>query len=214
MGHRTNDEWLSDLRAGDDKQACALEDLRAIVLRGMPYALAGKISQSDPAFGALAEEVAQETLLRVLAHLDSFEGRSQFTTWVQKIAVRQAFSDLRRRRWRDVPLPEMQAGNDADPEWREMPDPQPDPETIAERSDLLRRVNRLISKELTEKQRQAVYALAVQGLPIEIVAGQMRMKPNSLYKLLHDARRRIKRCLEREGLTSEQILSIFDTRTR
>ncbi len=80
--------------------------MRALILRGLPYALAGKLDPNSPQFEALAEEVAQETLLKVLAHLDTFEGRSLFTTWVQKIAVREALGELKRRRWRDVPLPD------------------------------------------------------------------------------------------------------------
>ena len=213
MTSRSNDEWLNDLRADGDQRESALMDLRALILRGLPFALAGKLSPDNPQFEALAEDIAQETLLKVLAHLDTFEGRSQFTTWVQKIAVREALSELRRRRWRDVPLPDMvnNDGNDSAP--HEMPDYQPGPEVITERNDLLRRVNRIIAEELTEKQRRAVDALAIRGVPVETVASQMKMKPNALYKLLYDARARLKRRLEAEGLTPAQILSVFERGT-
>jgi RNA polymerase sigma-70 factor (ECF subfamily) len=209
MAQRTNDEWLFALRAGGEHQAQALEDLRILILRGLPYALAGKLSSDSPEFEALAEEVAQETLMRVLDYLDTFEGRSAFTTWAHKIAVREALSELRRRRWRDVPLPEMQAG-EADAMPREMPDSRATPDVLAERNDLLQRVNRIISEELTEKQRQAVEALAIQGLPVETAARQLNMNPNALYKLLHDARMRLKRRLEAEGLTPHEVLAIFE----
>lgn len=213
MTSRSNDEWLNDLRADGDQRESALMDLRALILRGLPFALAGKLSPDNPQFEALAEDIAQETLLKVLAHLDTFEGRSQFTTWVQKIAVREALSELRRRRWRDVPLPDMvnNDGNDSAP--HEMPDYQPGPEVITERNDLLRRINRIIAEELTEKQRRAVDALAIRGVPVETVASQMKMKPNALYKLLYDARARLKRRLEAEGLTPAQILSVFERGT-
>jgi RNA polymerase sigma-70 factor (ECF subfamily) len=210
MTSRTNNEWLADLRAAGDARDAALTDLRAIILRGLPFALAGKLSPDTPALEALAEDVTQETLLKVLAHLDTFEGRSLFTTWVQKIAVREALSELKRRRWRDVPLPEMTDHEDSDTPAREMADPAPRPETRAERNDLLQRVRRMVAQELTDKQRQAVELLALRGLSVEAAARQLQVKPNALYKLMFDARARLKQRLEREGLTPAQILSVFE----
>jgi len=213
MLERTNEEWLADLRADGDVRDSALADLRALILRGLPYALAGKLDPNSAEFEALAEEVAQETLLRILEHLNTFEGRSKFTTWVHKIAVREALGELRRRRWRDVPLPEMTESDENDAPVREMADNQPTPEVRAERSDLLQQVNRILIEELTHKQRRAVELLALQGLPIETVASLMEVKPNALYKLMFDARTRIKKRLEREGLTPVQILSVFESGT-
>jgi RNA polymerase sigma factor (sigma-70 family) len=210
MDQRTNQQWLSDLRADSNIRDTALTDLRVIILRGLPFALAGKLSPEHPTFEPLVEDVAQETLLKVLAHLNTFQGRSLFTTWVQKIAVREALGELRRRRWRDIPLPEMTTSNEEHPPAKELADNQPMPEYQAERKDLLQRVNRIVMQELTDKQRQAVELIALQGLPIETVASRMGIKPNALYKLMFDARTRIKNRLEREGLTSTQILSVFE----
>lgn len=210
MTSRTSDEWLADLRVADDRRESALADLRAIILRGLPFALAGKLSPDNPAFEALTQDVTQETLLKVLAHLDTFEGRSLFTTWVQKIAVREALGELKRRRWRDVPLPEMAESGESDAPMREMADPAPRPEALAERNDLLQRVNRMVSEELTGKQRRVVELLALQGLSVEAAAGQLQIKPNALYKLMFDARARLRKRLEREGLTPAQILSVFE----
>jgi len=209
MTQRSNEEWLEDLRAGGDRQAQALEDLRVLILRGLPYALAGKLDQNSPEFEALAEEVAQETLLRVLDYLDSFEGRSAFTTWVHKIAVREALGQLRRRRWRDVPLPEMEMSDNPDAAPREMADDGPDPAAMVERNDLMMRINRIIMEELTEKQRQALMTVAMQGMPLEEAAQRMGMNRNSLYKLMHDARLRLKRCMESEGMSPHEVLASF-----
>ena len=214
MTQRTNDEWLDDLRAAGERQAQALEDLRAIILRGLPYALAGKLSPNSPEFEALADEVAQETLLRVLDHLHTFEGRSAFTTWVHKIAVRGALTELRRRRWRDVPLPEMEMDNESDSPMNEMPDDKPSPEAMVERHDLMQQVNRIIMEELTEKQRQALMAVAMKGMPLEEAARRMGMNRNALYKLIHDARLRLKRRLEADGLTTQQVLATFAQEAR
>ena len=209
MDKRTNDEWIADLRAGGDRQAQALEDLRAIILRGLPYAIAGRMELNSPEAEALTEEMAQETLMRVLDHLDTFEGRSQFTTWVHKIAVRAALTELRRRRWREVPLPEMEMTEDGEASYRELPDSQPSPEDQTERKDMMKRVNRIIMEELTEKQRQALMAI-MDGFPLEEAAQRLGTNRNTLYKLMHDARLKLKKRLEKEGLTPQQVLSVFE----
>lgn len=210
MDKRTNEEWIADLRAGGDQQAQALEDLRAIILRGLPYAIAGRLDPNSPESEALTEEVVQETLMRVLDHLDTFEGRSQFTTWAHKIAVRAALTELRRVRWREVPLPEMGMDDDMDTSYRELPDHQPSPEDQVDRKDMLKRINRIIMEELTEKQRKALTAVAMQGFPLEEAAQRLETNRNALYKIMHDARLRLKKRLEKEGLTPQQVLSVFE----
>ncbi|MDD2921034.1 MAG: RNA polymerase sigma factor [Anaerolineales bacterium] len=207
---RTNDEWLNDLRAGGDKQALALEDLRALIMRGLPYALSGKISVESPEFEALAEEVTQESLMRVLDNLHTFEGRSQFTTWVQKIAVRAALTELRRVRWRNVPLPDMMVGDDPDMPSYEVADNQPNPEVLLERNELIQLVNRIIMEELSEKQRKVLMMVAMQGMPLEEAAQHIGSNRNALYKLMHDARLQLKHRLEENGLTPSQILAVFE----
>ena len=209
MDKRTNEEWVADLRAGGEQQARALEDLRAIILRGLPYAIAGRIAPNSPESEALVEEVVQETLLNVLKYLDTFEGRSQFTTWAHKIAVRAALTELRRVRWREVPLPEMEMNEEGDASFRELPDHQPSPEDQVDRKDMMKRINRIIMEELTEKQRKAMTAI-MEGFPLEEAAQKLGTNRNALYKMLHDARLRLKKRLEKEGLTPQEVLAVFE----
>lgn len=210
MDKRTNEEWLADLRAGGDRQAQALDDLRAIILRGLPYAIAGRLDPNSPESEALTEEVAQETLVNVLKHLDTFEGRSQFTTWVHKIAVRAALTELRRARWREVPLPEMTMDDGMDASYRELPDSAASPEVQMTRKDMMSRIQRIVMEELTDKQRQALTA-AMEGFPLEEIAQRMKTNRNALYKMMHDARLRLKKRMEMEGLTPHEVLSVFET---
>ena len=206
---RTNAEWLADLRAETNARAMALTDLRAVIAAGLPYALSGWLAPSDPQFDALAEDVTQETLLKVLAHLDSFQGRSQFTTWVQKIAVRIALTELRRRRWKDVSLDSLMTDEGEEPMPAAQSNIAPDPARAAEQSEMLAMIQRIIAEELTEKQRIAIVATRINEMPIERVAQQMGMERNALYKLLHDARLRLKKRMEREGLTPDEVLAAF-----
>lgn len=210
MRKRSNEEWLRELRAKGQEQEEALADLHAIILNGLPYALSKWLSPSDPHFTPFTEEVAQDTVLRVLDKMDTFEGRSQFTTWVHKIAVRIALTELRRQRWKDVSLDGMIDSEEGFYKPSLMADPSPSPEANTEQQDMLARVQRLIMEELTDKQRQAMIALNIKGMPIEEVARQMNMNRNALYKLMHDARVRLKRRMALEGLSPEAVLAVFE----
>ena len=210
MATRTNEAWLSDLRANGDTRSMALEDLRAIIQKGLPYALSRWLSPDLPQFNSLVEEVTQETLLRVLDQLDTFEGRSQFTTWVHKIAVRIALTELRRKRWRDSSLDELTENEDAPPPPGLLADSQAGPETSAERVDMLARVRRIIEEELTDRQRQALILLGVQDMPIEDAARKLKTNRNALYKLLHDARLRLRTRLATEEIAPYEVLALFE----
>lgn len=212
MNTRTNAEWLTDLRADAKIRDAALIDLRAVIATGLPYALSNWLSPSNPQFDDLAEDVTQETILKVLKHLDSFQGRSQFTTWVQKIAVRVALTELRRRRWKDVSLDSLMSDEGEEQMPLAQSNTAPDPARAAEQSEMMAMLERLMAEEMTEKQRMAMIAVRVNGMPIEEVARQMGMERNALYKLLHDARLKLKKRMEREGLTPEEVLSAFETR--
>ena len=88
MTTRTNEVWLNDLRSTGTPYEDALNDLRAIIQKGLPYALTRWLSSDDPLFQPLVDEVTQETLLRVLYQLGTIEGSSLFTPWVPRITVR------------------------------------------------------------------------------------------------------------------------------
>lgn len=203
MKDRTDQEWLDDLR-GPGRDA-ALSDLRAFLVRGLGYALA---SHSD-VDAVLIEDFSQDALLKILDNLDSFRGESRFTTWAQKIAVRVALTELRRHRWRDLSLESItdSQGLDFTPDF--LVDPQAPPDQQAVQRLFLESLQRLISTELTEKQRQALVAVRIQGMPLEEVARRMGTNRNALYKLLHDARQRLKSRMEAEGLSPDDVLAAF-----
>jgi RNA polymerase sigma-70 factor (ECF subfamily) len=210
MTTRSNEQWLSDLRTDGATKEAALEDLRAIVARGLPFALSRWLSPASPQFESLAEEVTQETLLRVLAQLHTFEGRSMFTTWVHKIAIRIALTELRRKRWQDSSLDEMLDDEEILVSPRILEDARPTPEQSAERADMLARIRRVINEELTERQRRALVMLGMQGMPMEEAARRLKTNRNALYKLLHDARLRLRQRLQVEGLNVEEVFSAFE----
>ena len=198
MAERSNEQWLRDLRQAGPQREDALADLRALLVRGLGYALA---SRSDVGEANL-EDFAQDALLRILAGLDSFRGESRFITWAQKIAVNVAFTELRRRRWRDVSLEEVTSARGDEFLPRNWVDPSADTELQAIQREVLDAVWHVVDEELTDKQRQAFIAVRIHGMPMAEVARRMGTNRNALYKLLHDARKRIKKRMAARGLKS------------
>jgi len=199
---RTNQKWLDALRGlGRDE---ALADLRAFLIRGLRYALAGQSGVDE----ATLEDFVQEALLKILAGLNSFRGESRFTTWAQKIAVRVALTELRRHRWRDVSLDQITGFPDTDSIPYRTADASAGPEQQALQQMLLETLRRLISEELTDRQRQAMIAV-LRGMPLEEVARRMGTNRNALYKLLHDARQRLQKAMMADGISSQDVLNAF-----
>ncbi len=208
MPDRNNEDWLEALSASGPARDAALADLRQLVVTSLGPAIGHSTPPDDPEFSALAEDVAQETLLRVLAHLGSFEGRSRFTTWVLTISVRVAFTELRRRHWKDRSLDQLEA--DYDDASALMPaDPAAGPERTAEQANVMALIQKMLAEELTERQRRAMLAM-MGGMPLEEIARRLGTERNALYKLLHDARLKLRRRLEREGLTTGEVLALFE----
>ncbi|MBI5667055.1 MAG: sigma-70 family RNA polymerase sigma factor [Chloroflexi bacterium] len=216
MIERTNEQWLSDLTGPPEVQAPALEDLRQRLQRGIFYYLSRERSDlshlATHELNHMAEDLAQDATLRVIANLDSFRGDSRFTTWATKIAVRLAISDLRRARYKDFSLDGLTAEGDTLPATSDAlaSNHSPNPEHATERSDVMLKIDRALDEALTERQRQALTAVALQDVPLEIVAERMGTNRNALYKLLHDARRKLRQHLEAQGLSTDYMLKLFE----
>jgi len=206
LTQRTNQEWLEALREPISEEA--LSDLREVLLRGLRASLSRRVNTD---LDALTEDFAQEALLKILKSLDTFRGESRFTTWAQKIAIHVAFTELRRRRWKDVSLQDMietPEGEEYTPAI--LTDPGATPEQEATQNNMLEVVRDLIDTELTEKQRTAIMAVLQGGMPLDDVARKMDTNRNALYKLIHDARRRLQERLEEKvGLTPDEVLALF-----
>ena len=128
------------------------------------------------------------------------------TPWAQAVAVRVAFSALRRRRWRDTSLESLTEGMSGDFSPRLLADPERSPEDQAMLTALWDRMRRIIGQELTKKQRDALVAVRFHGMPLEEVARRMNTNRNALYKLLHDARKRLKERMMAEGMSPQDLL--------
>ncbi len=195
---RDNDAWLNELRSGGLPQQAALSDLRESLIRALRRALSSRPAAND----AFLEDAVQDALLRILDRLEQFEGRSRFLTWATAIAIRVATSELRRQRWKDVSLDELITDAEFSPERTR--DPSPGPEERWEQSALLQAMQTVIQRELTERQRSALVA-ELRGMPQDEIARHLGSTRNAIYKLTHDARKRLKRGLESAGYKADDV---------
>jgi len=194
----SNDQWLAALRGPTRDEALA--ELRVVLMRGLRAALGGQANRVESS----VEDFVQEALIKILDNLDSFRGDFRFTTWAQKICVRTAFAEMRRSRWREVSLDEVISH----PEGSTAADLQLDPERVATQTMIMEKFRRFIDEELTDRQRTALLA-ALGGMPLEAVADRMNTNRNALYKLLHDARKRLRRRMSAEMLSPQDVLGVF-----
>jgi RNA polymerase sigma-70 factor (ECF subfamily) len=154
----------------------------------------------------LAEDCAQEAILIIQAKLDGFRGESQFMTWAFSIAIRAVLGELRRRRWRRAIIERAQLGQ-ALPNW---PIEEPGPERRLQQQEAWALLTRLIDTALTPRQRTALVAHAFQGMPLDLAAEWLGTNRNSLYKLIHDARKQLKQALLAQGITHKDLIAVFD----
>jgi RNA polymerase sigma-70 factor (ECF subfamily) len=209
---RTNAEWLADLGA-EETQAEALTDLRAYLMRAVFLYL--ERHRQDLAhrdrreLEHMADDFAQEALLQIRAKLHTFRGESKFTTWAYRFVINIAAGELRLHRWRELSI-ETLLGEQEIPLFTFLGDQSaPDPETTAERRQILALMRRIINEELTDRQRAALIAIHFQGVAVAEVARQLNSTPNNIYKLIHDARKKLKKGLQQRHYSEADVLAIF-----
>ena len=196
---REDDQWLPDLTSEDaGVRDDAIRDLRDMLLRGLAKSLS-KHGRVDDAF---LEDVVQDASLKILSKLETFRGRSKFRTWAVTIAVRTAVSLMRKKEWQNVSLDSLTAESELSPQVAI--DKSETTDQAGGKSELLQKLKELIESDLTEKQWMAITA-ELRGMPLSQVAEKMGSNPNSLYKLLHDARKKLRKGLEADGFTIDDV---------
>jgi len=199
--HYSDEEWVKLLRRPPDEKA--IHELREILRRGLINALASRIKRDRE---QIAEDYVQEALLKILDNLESYRYEARFTSWAMKIAIHEALTDLRRKHWKDISLNNLNGRDGSVPiiEVYSSEDPAPDYETGLRL--MMQELQRIMEESLTEKQRLAITSVMVQGLPADQVAKLMGTNRNNMYKLIHDARMKIKHEFEKKGIELTDFL--------
>ncbi len=193
---RSDAEWLAglDLESQDHPDVC--QDLAVLLGRSLRRVLGDRLRTLD------LDDVVQDSLLQILRSRDHFRGDSRFTTWATAIALRVAFTELRRRKVREgrmVPFDAVLAEAAA---WGR--DGSPEPAEIVESHGLVEALQQAIASSLTERQRVAILA-ELRGLPTVEIATRLGTNQNALYKLIHDARKKLRLALERRGFGADAL---------
>jgi RNA polymerase sigma-70 factor (ECF subfamily) len=197
-------EWLRCLRAEGATRDDAIARLHRLLLGAARFEVARRRPTLPHLRGDeledIATEAAADALMSVLRRLDDFRGASRFTTWVYKFALLEAAVKLRKRAWqgREIPL---------EPEdWGLFSSSDLEPDAEAEQNELLTTLQSAIAELLTPHQRRVLVALALNGVPIDVLAERLNTNRGALYKTLHDARRKLRKHLAESGLALDNWL--------
>ena len=197
-------EWLRHLRADGAVKDDAVSRLHALLLRAARFEVSRREATLPHVRGNdlddLAVQAADDALMSVLRRLDDFRGASRFTTWAYKFALLEAAVKLRKRAWqgREIPL--------EDDAWSAVSSTRLAPDVETEQGELLMTLWDAIDRILTTHQRRVLIALAIDGVPIDVLADRLDTTRGALYKALHDARRKLRRQLEESGLAADVLL--------
>jgi RNA polymerase sigma-70 factor, ECF subfamily len=186
----TTDEsqtWLRDLRDPATREEAATR-LHALLLRAARFEVARRRSTD---VDDLATQAADDALVAILAKLDTFQGRSRFTTWAYKFVLLEAAVKVRRRAWQGH---EVTIDDHA---WTRIAAQGGDG---LEARELLAAIAEAVPRCLTDHQRRVLTALALDGVPVDVLAERLDTTRGALYKTLHDARRKLRAELEEAGL--------------
>jgi RNA polymerase sigma-70 factor, ECF subfamily len=197
-------DWIAALRSTGAPRAQALRELHALMVRAAAHQVwRMRSALPDPSPGTvevIVNQAADEAMTALLGKLDSFEGRSRFTTWAFKFAILQAATEVRRLQWQHREV-----------QWRDLDDPpassHDDPARHAEGADLSRALVRAMREVLTPYQRRVAVALLVDAAPIDVLAERLGTSRGALYKTLHDVRVRLRAELTAKGYLPERPLA-------
>jgi RNA polymerase sigma-70 factor (ECF subfamily) len=198
---REDDEvrWLTPLASSGAGHNRAVAELHALLLRASRFEVRRRSTALGLAHSSelddIANQAADDALLAVMSRLEGFERRSRFTTWAYKFAIHTSGVAVRRHAWRDREL----TGSSSESLER-LTGLADDPAEAAQTRELLARIAAAITR-LTAHQRDVLVALALDGVPIDVLADRLSTNRNALYKTLHDARARLRRLLEDEETT-------------
>lgn len=210
---RTNEQWLRELRAdGTAEQAEAIEDLRLYLLRAVLYFFSQNPGDlrglARPEIEQVAQDLAQDALLTILKNLDEFRGESKFTTWAYRFAINMSLVEARRQRWKNISLDRILEDSGL-PDLQFEDKESPDPHRSALQQEIWEAVREVIRTDLTERQRAILTAVVFDDVPVDVVTKEFKMNRNAVYKMVHDARTKLKKRLEERGFDVTEILTLF-----
>lgn len=197
----TDAELFKAICGDGPERESAIYQLRELLVRGVSKSLVGRYGKP-----VSVEDIVQDALIKILGALGQFRGKSEFKTWAMSIAIRVGISELRRRYHADQSLDAFDS--DASGYFEVPSGDTQTPATTHARQELLQVLQGLVDHRLTDKQRIVIRAY-LSNFSTDGIANVLNMNRNAVYKLLHDARMRLKDGLAAAGYSSEDVLSLL-----
>jgi RNA polymerase sigma-70 factor (ECF subfamily) len=148
------------------------------------YRLALRITRNDHD----AEDARQETMLKAYRHIDQFEGRARFTTWISRIAINEALMNLRKRNdARNVPLEDVAEESEDIFALRQFRPPAENPESSFRRRELRASLDEAI-RSLRPLYRDVFILRAVEERSTSETARALRLTVSTVKTRLRRAR--------------------------
>lgn len=192
-----SEKWVRDLRSAGLTHDRAVAQLHTVLLRVARFEAARRRDRLPEATLAelddLCVQAASDALMAVTRKLDSFRGAARFTTWASKFAILEVSTRLRRHVWR---------GRAVEPDqtiWERLPDSTPTALHGIEHRELVDALRRAVQEDLTERQRLVFQAVVIDEVPIDVLAERFHSSRGAVYKVLHDARRKLRAALTLAG---------------
>ena len=195
--------WIERLGATGTEREAALAELHALLLRAARFEVGRRLAASPQLRGGdhddLAQQSADDALVAILRKLGDFRGESRFTTWAYKFALYEAATKVRKRAWqeREIPL--------TDEAWPLISDDrQRTAQQSVETTERLTALHEAIEDELSPHQHEVLVALALNEVPVDVLAERLNTTRGALYKTLHDGRQKLRGALAARGLGLEE----------
>jgi RNA polymerase sigma-70 factor, ECF subfamily len=195
-------EWISALTGTGAAREVGLARLHDLLIRVAGRELRRREAGagfSGPELEDLAHQAADDAMLAILGKLGTFRGESRFTTWAYRFVVLEVSSKLGRHYWRQHPAERLETED-----WDRLPDRfTADPGDLAEQAELVKAVRQAVDETLTEYQRRLFVALVLNGVPLDALVACLGTNRNAVYKVIFDARRKIRGFLVANGYLEE-----------
>jgi RNA polymerase sigma-70 factor, ECF subfamily len=190
--------WLDGLRASGARHVHAVHELHAVLLRAARREVQRRRGllggASGPELDDLACQAADDALLAILDSLDTYRGASLFTTWAYRFVINHVSIKTRRHLWsgRRIPFDDV--------DWDRLPDRLlPSADHRSEQLARLEALRNAVENDLSARQREVFVAVALNEVPIDVIALRLDRSRGAIYKILFDARTKLRARLAAAG---------------
>src|SRR4051794_25261910 len=194
---RENHRWVQALAAVGPRKEAACSELYPLLLRigrGEVRRRAPLLRLNGPELEDIAHQAAADALMAVCERLDRFRGEARFTTWASKFVIFNVATKMNRHFWQRHEVPYDRE------DWSKIAsrfDVGPDDE--AQVREFAAAVSTAVEENLSERQRIVFVATVLNGMPMDVLADELGSTHNALYKVLFDARKKLRAALMASG---------------